>query len=113
MSAKDLRWALLAVCVVFAAWAGHRQWQIERGQQAFWKLGCGNCHFAGGGPALRGVTSKYDPATLVRFIRDPEVVYKERGKKPLNSGYVIMHKVNASDSEIKAIAAYLGEIGAI
>lgn len=113
MSAKKVRWAIVSVCLVFAAWAGQRQWQIERGQQAFWKLGCGNCHFAGGGPTLKGVTAKYDPDTLVRFIRDPEVVYKERGKKPLNSGYVIMHKVTASDSDIKAIAAYLREIGAI
>ncbi len=44
---------------------------------------------------------------MVRFIQNPEAVYRERGRKPLNSGYKSMHQVKSQPAEIRAIAAYL------
>lgn len=105
------KWIVLVVCAVVGSWVIYQQMELDRGQKAFWRLGCANCHSAGGGPNLNFVKQKYDADTLVRFIQDPELVYKERGKKPLNSGYAAMHKVKTTPSEVRAIAAYLENIG--
>lgn len=108
---SKVRAIILGICAVVAVWAGYQQYQLDRGQKAFQKLGCASCHFAGGGPNLTYVADKYDAATMVRFIRDPEVVYRERGKKPLNSGYVAMHKIPADPADVRAIAVFLRNMG--
>jgi mono/diheme cytochrome c family protein len=102
-----VRWAVIVVCVALGLFAAFYNWQVWSGEKAFTRRGCANCHLAGGGPNLSSATSKYSRSELVEFIHDPEVVYKKRGKKPLNYGYVGMHKVKASDTEISNIAAYL------
>ena len=106
-----VRGAILGLCAVVAVWVGYQQYQLDRGQKAFTELGCASCHFAGGGPNLTYVAKKYDADTMVRFIQDPEAVYKERGKKPLNSGYVAMHKVPADPADVRAIATFLRNMG--
>ncbi len=102
--------AAIAACIVVACWAGYKQMQIDRGQKAFTRLGCANCHSNGGGPNLAYATAKYDADELQRFIQDPEQVYRARGKKPLNSGCAIMHKVKTTPGEVRAIAAFLKNV---
>jgi len=99
--------AVLVLAVLTAAIFFYRDRQVSAGQAAFARLGCSDCHLSGGGPNLAYVADKYDADTLVRFITDPELVYKQMGRKPLNAGYGIMHRVKASPSEIHQIAAYL------
>ncbi len=105
------RWIVLGLCAAVGGWTIYQQHELDRGQKAFKRLGCANCHFAGGGPNLTYVADKYDADTMVRFIQDPEVVYKEHGKKPLNSGYVAMHKIPANPADVRAIAAFLRNMG--
>ena len=107
MPSKNLRNAILAVCAVVMLAAVAEQVVLQHGEESFSRLGCANCHANGGGPNLARVKKKYDSTTLVRFIQDPEQVYRERGQKPLNPGYVGMHKVKASEWEIRSIALYL------
>ncbi len=104
---KNLRNALLALCALVLVAAIGEQVVLQHGEASFGRLGCANCHANGGGPNLARVKKKYDADTLVRFIQDPEQVYSERGQKPLNPGYVGMHKVKASTWEIRSIALYL------
>jgi mono/diheme cytochrome c family protein len=100
--------AVGVVVLAFAGWAFHRQSVLDHGQQAFERLGCASCHFAGGGPNLSNLSEKYDAKTIVEFIDDPEAVYKRRGRKPVTYGYVGMHKVpGARPGDIQDIATYL------
>ena len=110
MPSKNVRNAVLAVCAVVLLAAVGEQVVLEHGQTSFARLGCASCHANGGGPNLARVKKKYDSTTLVRFIQDPEQVYRERGQKPLNPGYVGMHRVKAGQLEIRSIAIYLRNI---
>jgi hypothetical protein len=101
---------LILIAASLGGWAYYRQSQIEHGQQAFKRLGCGDCHFAGGAPNLSTVTKRYDRTTLVRFIQDPETIYRERGKRPLNANYFPMPDPHASPADAKSIVAYLASL---
>lgn len=77
--------------------------------------GCMGCHSLGGGrilgPDLKGIASKYDYPTLVQWIRDPEPIYRARGKKPLNPGYEEMPALDVNEQDANAIAVYLLSLG--
>lgn len=83
----------------------------ERGERAMSDLGCTGCHSIGGGrvvgPDLKDVASKYDHATLVKWITDPDAIYRARGKKPLNKGYSEMPSLGVREQDADAIAGYL------
>lgn len=98
--------AVVAITVV-ASWAIWSEWQISRGQRAFAAAGCAQCHLAGGAPGLQNVAAKFDRQTLARFIRNPEDIYRERGVRVLNEGYMPMPKVDVSAADSKAIATFL------
>lgn len=106
MSLK-LKWLLLLPLGVFALWASYHVYELDLGKRSFARLGCASCHFSGGGPNLSNVLPQYDVQTVEDFIRDPEAVYRRLGRKPLNPGFAIMHRVNASDREVRAMAKYL------
>ena len=84
-----------------------------RGEQAFQRLGCGGCHFSGGGPNLTHIVHKDDPKLIERFIANPEAVYRERGMKSLNEGYMLMPDMHASPEDARDIVAYLKEVDRI
>ena len=110
MPSRTLRNLVLGLCGVGIVLVAVDQMAIRHGESEFARLGCANCHANGGGPNLARVNQKYDASTLVRFIADPEQVYRERGQKPLNPGYVGMHRVKASAWEIRTIAYYLRNV---
>ena len=101
---------LLVCAVVLGGWAYQRQSKIERGQEAFRRLGCVQCHLSGGAPNLNGVTKRYDQSTLTRFIQNPETIYLERGKRPINSRFYPMPNAHASAADADAIVAYLSNM---
>jgi mono/diheme cytochrome c family protein len=101
--------ALLAMAAGLLGWAVTRERTVRRGAGAFHSYGCAHCHGSSGAPKLANVTSKYDEETLRQFIRDPESVYKARGRKPFNEGYLPMARLNVTDGDAKAIVAYLKE----
>jgi mono/diheme cytochrome c family protein len=95
------------VLVAVAGWLYYRDLQLSRGQQAFQRYGCGDCHNNGGGPNLANVTEKYDRATLTRFINDPDSIYRERSNRSLNPGRPHMPRVGVKDGDAELLAAYL------
>ena len=104
---RVVKWVVLTAIAVFAIWAAYHAFELDYGKRTFARLGCASCHFSGGGPNLSNVLPQYDEKTVEDFIRDPEAVYRRMGRKPLNPGFAIMHKVNTTDYQVRAMALYL------
>lgn len=104
---RTLKWLILFSIAAFALWAAWHVYELDLGKRTFVRLGCASCHFSGGGPNLAYILPKYDEPTVEDFIRDPEAVYRRLGRKPLNPGFAIMHKVKTTDREVRAMAKYL------
>jgi len=98
---------LLAIGVLLAGGAWYRAHQVTEGYKAFERLGCPSCHIAGGAPSLEHVGRKYDRATFVDWVSDPETIYARLGRKPLNAGYLPMPRLPASHRDIEAISWFL------
>ena len=88
----------------------YRSHQQEQGRRAFERLGCPTCHLAGGAPSLEHVGRKYDRATFIEWVTNPETVYKKLGRKPLNAGYEPMPRMQASHDEVVAISYFLSAL---
>jgi len=104
---SKLKWVVLLPIAGFAIWAAYNAYQLDLGKRSFARLGCASCHFSGGGPNLANILPKYDEKTVEDFIREPDEVYRRLGRKPLNPGFSVMHRVKASDYEITSMAKYL------
>ena len=110
---EGMKWKLAAVAAValcLASIASERLTLSRRGEESFARLGCGGCHFSGGGPNLTHVVNKHNDALLERFIQNPQSVYRERKGQPLNVGYMLMPNMNATHEDARAIIAYLREL---
>ena len=92
-----------------AWWYSHNN-AAARGERAFQRLGCGTCHYSGGGPNLTHIVRTQDPKLLEGFIADPPKVYGTRGMKPLNEGYMLMPDMHASTDDAHDIVAYLRQL---
>ena len=104
---RYIKWLVLSAIAIFALLASYHVYQLDFGKRTFARLGCASCHFSGGGPNLSRVLPQYDEQTVEDFIRDPEAVYRRLGRKPLNPGFAIMHRVKTTDGEVRAMAKYL------
>ncbi len=107
MKLRYWHWIVLAVCAIVSLAVLYRYHQVTEGQEAFERLGCSNCHLAGGAPSLEHVARKYDRATLVEFVVDPEAIYARMGRKPLNHGYPPMTRSPGSRRDAEAISYFL------
>lgn len=97
----------IILCLGVILWVYNDERTVGRGQAAFMRYGCPSCHYSGGAPNLQNVTKKYDREMLVRFISDPDSIYRERGNQPLNAGFRPMPKIRTQPEEVKDITAYL------
>lgn len=81
------------------------------GESVFIEGKCVRCHTIGKGrfvgPDLLGVGERYSRDDLVRWAKDPESLYAERKKKPINEGYPPMPPMNLSESDAQRVADYL------
>jgi mono/diheme cytochrome c family protein len=98
---------VLTVCAVVSIAVFYRGHQVAEGQKVFERLGCQTCHMAGGAPSLAQVGRKYDRATFVEWLADPDTIYTRLGRKPLNSGYPAMPRQQASHHDIEMISYFL------
>jgi cytochrome c2 len=108
-----MKWKLAAAAalvVCFTAIIYEKNTLPKRGEETFTRLGCGGCHFSGGGPNLTHVVSRQDEALLEKFIQNPANIYRERNGQPLNPGYMLMPNMNATHDDAVAIIAYLKEL---
>ena len=91
----------LASCVQ----AQDRRPVVAQGAAIFREQGCYGCHTAGatGTPIATDLTrigAKHDEAYFARWLRDPSL------QRPTAH----MPKIDLSESEVKALAAYLGSL---
>lgn len=81
------------------------------GQEIFMQGKCVRCHTLGNGrfvgPDLLGIGDRYSRDDLIRWARNPEGIYAERKKKPINDGYPPMPPMNLSESDARKVADYL------
>jgi hypothetical protein len=98
---------VLTACMTVSVGVLYRGHQVTQGRKAFERLGCPTCHFAGGAPSLEHVALKYDRATFVDFVTDPETIYARVGHRPLNPGYSTMPRLEASHHDIEVLSYFL------
>ncbi len=83
------------------------------GEEIFTQGKCARCHTLGRGrfvgPDLLGVGERYSRDDLIRWAKDPESLYTERKKKPINEGYPPMPPMNLSEDDAWKVADYLLE----
>ena len=81
------------------------------GESVFIEKRCVRCHTLGRGrfvgPDLLGVGERYSRDDLIRWAQDPESIYSERKKKPINDGYPPMPPMNLSESDARRVTDYL------
>ncbi len=81
------------------------------GESVFIEGKCVRCHTLGRGrfvgPDLLGVGDRYSRDDLIRWARNPESIYAEKKKKPVNDGYPPMPPMNLSESDAQKVADYL------
>ena len=81
------------------------------GEEIFMQGKCVRCHTIGRGrfvgPDLLGVGKRYSRDDLIRWAKDPESLYSERKKKPINEGYPPMPPMNLSEDDARKVADYL------
>ncbi len=86
---------------------------LSSGEEIFTQGKCVRCHTIGRGrfvgPDLLGVGERYSRDDLIRWARDPESLYAERKKKPINEGYPPMPPMNLSKADAERVADYLVE----
>ena len=99
--------SVLIVCAAVFAWVSYGEYNVEQGRKAYRKYGCAQCHEAGSAPDLTKVKKKYDKDYVARFIQDPEAVYREKGRRPINDGFTPMPELHVSHEEAKQLADFL------
>lgn len=81
------------------------------GRKLYLASGCHRCHSIGAGamvgPDLIDVSSRYDEAFLVRWILDPEGIYRELGVSVVNPEFPPMPAIEIGEEEALRIAQYL------
>jgi len=101
---------LLSLSINFELRAQDKNISSE-GKELFIKNRCVNCHTLGRGrfvgPDLAGISNKYNKDEIKRWIQNPQLIYKERGKMPINDGYPPMPPLQVSPTDAEAIADYL------
>ena len=59
------------------------------------------------GPDLLGIGDKYSRGDLIKWAKDPESLYAERKRKPINESYPPMPPTGLSESDAQKVADYL------
>jgi len=85
--------------------------KINTGRELFIKNRCVNCHTIGRGrfvgPDLSGVGSRYSRDEIEQWITNPQLIYRSKGKMPLNDGYPPMPPLEISGDDAEMISDYL------
>ncbi len=100
---------VLVLCAVVFGYLEYHEYNINQGREAWRHYGCAQCHESGAAPDLTKLENKLDRATMARFIENPESVYRELGRRPLNQGYVPMPELHVSRKEAQQLADFLAE----
>lgn len=81
------------------------------GGELFNEKRCVRCHTVGRGrfvgPDLYGISKRYSRDEVIKWIINPNTIYEERKKMPVNDGYPPMPRIDVNSGEANAIADYL------
>lgn len=84
---------------------------VEQGRLLFEQGECATCHSLGGGtiigPDLIDAATKYDRTTLMKWIQNPEALYQELDRRPINPDFPEMPTLEIRDQDAHTIAEYL------
>ena len=101
------RFAMVTLVLVAAACAHARETSVPvaEGRRVFQAQGCYGCHTVGAtgtaiGPDLSHIGAKHNRSYLIAWLRDPS------SQKPTAH----MPNLTLTDSEVQALAAYLGSL---
>jgi len=109
------RTLLLLTLLVFLATGfgvyAQPQTTMPSGEELFIENRCVRCHTIGRGkfvgPDLAGVAERYPKEEIIKWIMDPQFIYKLKGKMPLNEGYPPMPPLKVTPESARSIAQYL------
>ncbi len=83
----------------------------KEGERIFKAKGCVACHTVGKGrlvgPDLKGVSKKYSRDFMEKWLKNPDIIYAEGKRKPLNEGFPPMPPQNLTHEEIEHLIHYL------
>ena len=72
---------------------------------------CVTCHVVGRGrfvgPDLYDVVGKYSDQEILQWIQNPQAIYKEYSKMPINDGYPPMPYLGINESDAKELLVYI------
>ncbi len=110
MKVKTLQLFLISFCLFFPAAAPSATARVS-GEAVFVEGRCVRCHTLGRGrfvgPDLLGAGKKYSRDDLIKWAQNPEGIYAEKNKKPINEGYPPMPPTDLSQSKAHAVVDYL------
>ena len=110
MRTTTLHLFLITFCLFTSALVPSAMAQAS-GESIFIEGKCVRCHTLGRGrfvgPDLLGVGDRYSRDDLIKWAQDPESIYAEKKKKPVNEGYPPMPPMNLSESDAQKVVDYL------
>lgn len=102
---------LLIQIFLFISISAYSQQSQSSGDELFTEKRCVQCHTIGRGrfvgPDLYNVKNRYSPEEIIKWAVNPQFIYGEKGKVPLNEGYPPMPPMNLSQSEAEKVSEYL------
>ncbi|MGH7886108.1 MAG: c-type cytochrome [Thermodesulfobacteriota bacterium] len=102
---------LLIQVFLFVPINAYSQNSQSSGAELFIEKRCVQCHTIGSGrfvgPDLLNVEQRYNFEDIIKWAINPQLIYSEKGKVPLNEGYPPMPPMNLIQNEAEKVADYL------
>ncbi|HSR51386.1 MAG TPA: cytochrome c [Acidobacteriota bacterium] len=100
--------------LLLTAYAACSSGDARRGERLFDEKGCHTCHNVGAGdrqgPDLQGVADKYGRERLRQWLHDPQAIYRQTGRRPINPGFPEMPRFPLTNQQIEDLTAYLSTL---
>lgn len=102
---------LLIQIFLFIPINSYSQQVPKSGEELFLEKRCARCHTIGRGrfvgPDLYKSKESYSSEEIVKWAMNPQLIYQEKGKVPVNQGYPPMPPMNLSQNEAEKVKDYL------
>jgi len=90
---------------------GNAKSEMSSLESLFVEKRCVTCHVVGRGrfvgPDLYDVVGKYSDQEILQWIQNPQAIYKEHSKVPINDGYPPMPYLGINESDAKELLVYI------
>jgi len=90
---------------------GNAKSEMSSLESLFVEKRCVTCHVVGRGrfvgPDLYDVVGKYSDQEILQWIQNPQAIYREYSKMPINDGYPPMPYLGINESDAKELLVYI------